>query len=89
MRNTSEFDLAPIVMESVCLALLNGTKSTEIEDSCFGMIVEDIKVSLSGLPSSFFTHVYRESDTTAHKLAKLALTTGIDVCGVGSTSSVL
>ncbi|KAL6194568.1 hypothetical protein ACLB2K_035650 [Fragaria x ananassa] len=78
-ERAGEFDLASLVMESDCLALVNGTKSTEIEDSDFGTIVEDIKVSLSNLPSSFFTHVYRESNTTTHKLAKLALTVGINV----------
>lgn len=67
-----ELQLFPIVLESDCLNLVKATQS-DMEDSAFGMIVEDIKQDLLSLNSSFFSHVFRESNLVAHKLARLAL----------------
>ncbi|KAL6179664.1 hypothetical protein ACLB2K_046336 [Fragaria x ananassa] len=67
-----ELQLFPIVLESDCLNLVKATQS-DMEDSAFGMIVEDIKQDSLSLNSSFFSHVFRESNLVAHKLARLAL----------------
>ncbi|KAL6129374.1 hypothetical protein ACLB2K_072725 [Fragaria x ananassa] len=67
-----ELQLFPIVLESDCLNLVKATQS-DMENSAFGMIVEDIKQDLLSLNSSFFSHVCRESNLVAHKLARLVL----------------
>ncbi|KAL6134323.1 hypothetical protein ACLB2K_066555 [Fragaria x ananassa] len=67
-----ELQLFPIVLESDCLNLVKATQS-DMEDSAFGIIVEDIKQDLLSLNSSFFSHVFRESNLVAHKLARLSL----------------
>ncbi|KAL6182332.1 hypothetical protein ACLB2K_043755 [Fragaria x ananassa] len=67
-----KLQLFPIVLESDCLNLVKAIQS-DMEDSAFGMIVEDIKQDLLSLNSFFFSHVFRESNLVAHKLARLAL----------------
>ncbi|KAL6216811.1 hypothetical protein ACLB2K_010029 [Fragaria x ananassa] len=78
-----ELQLFPIVLESDCLNLVKATQS-DMEDSAFGMIVEDIKQDLLSLNSSFFSHVFRESNLVAHKLARLALSCSSPSCWVGA-----
>ena len=48
----------------------------EVDDSFFGTIVGDIRCSLSGLHSSYFSHVPREANGVAHKLARFSLLSG-------------
>lgn len=71
-----EFKLAPILLESDCLQLVRATKEVEVDDSAFGEVVEDIRTCLAMLQCSHFVHVFRESNNLAHKVAKLAISSG-------------
>ncbi|KAL6202478.1 hypothetical protein ACLB2K_026186 [Fragaria x ananassa] len=59
-----------------CLQLVQATKEVEVDDSAFGEVVEDIKTCLAMLQCSHFVHVFRESNNLAHKVAKLAISSG-------------
>ncbi|KAL6130623.1 hypothetical protein ACLB2K_069002 [Fragaria x ananassa] len=62
-----------IVFESDCLKLVKAVSDVGDDDSSFGQVVADVKQELSSLPCLFFSHVFRESNLAADKLAKLAL----------------
>ena len=68
---------ARVVFESDCLKMVNASKAVDIDDSGFGVIMEDIKASLLVLFDCHFTHVYRETNTLAHKFAKFGLHAGV------------
>lgn len=70
-----EFHLTPIVFEPDCLKLVTASKETEVDGS--GLILKDIKPSLSLLPSCFFVHTFREANIIAHRAAILALQDGL------------
>ncbi|KAL6199081.1 hypothetical protein ACLB2K_028868 [Fragaria x ananassa] len=79
-----ELHLFLVVFESDCLKLVQATKHQEEDDSGFGVIVADIQHGLAELNSSFFSHVFRQSNLVAHKLAKLALDSANSVSWAGS-----
>ena len=72
----AEFHLNPIIFELDCLKLAQAAKAGEIDNSDFRNIVEDVKLCLATLPSSFFVHVYKSANSAAHKVAKFALGAG-------------
>ncbi|KAL6194425.1 hypothetical protein ACLB2K_035509 [Fragaria x ananassa] len=80
-----EYQLMPVVFESNCLKFVKATKSQEMEDSGFGLIIKDIKQDLLVLISSFFSHVFKESNLVAHKVAKLALLSSVSFRWEGSS----
>ncbi|PRQ20544.1 putative ribonuclease H-like domain-containing protein [Rosa chinensis] len=79
--------LAPIIFETDCQKLVKDIMSDEEDASGYGRIVEDISFFQASLPSSYFTHVFRESNSAAHMLAKLALNSSIDLAWRGQIPS--
>ena len=77
--------LSPVVFESDCQKLVrDSTIGKDDEDhSNFGMVLADIRSSLSLLPSSFFSHVYRESNVMAHSVARFALSNNMSCSWYG------
>ncbi|XP_062028884.1 uncharacterized protein LOC133744870 [Rosa rugosa] len=61
--------------------------SDEEDASGYGRIVEDISFFQASLSSSYFTHVFRESNSAAHMLAKLALNSSLDLAWSGQFPS--
>ncbi|PRQ51726.1 putative ribonuclease H-like domain-containing protein [Rosa chinensis] len=84
-----EFKHAPIIFESDCLQLVNSLKVEEEDHSIIGRVIDDIVVHLATIPSSFFQHVYRESNLDAHKLAKLALYSNVSADWKGLVPSTM
>ncbi|XP_062010510.1 uncharacterized protein LOC133726892 [Rosa rugosa] len=84
-----EFNQSPNIFESDCLQLVNSLKSEEEDHSMIGRVVDDILVHLTSIPSSFFQHVYKESNLEAHKLAKLALYSNVFANWKGSIPSTI
>ncbi|KAL6145010.1 hypothetical protein ACLB2K_055699 [Fragaria x ananassa] len=71
-----EHHLAPVLLELDYLQLVRASKEVEIDESDFGDVVEDIKICLLVLPYFHFVYVFRESNSLAHKVAKLAISSG-------------
>ncbi|XP_062015245.1 uncharacterized protein LOC133731834 [Rosa rugosa] len=84
-----EFKQAPIIFESDCLQLVNYLKAEEEDHSIIGRVIDDIVVHLASIPSSFFQHIYRESNLDAHKLAKLALYSNVSANWKGPVPSTM
>lgn len=61
-----------IIVASDCASLINKVKSHEIDRSCTGAIVFDIKSKAPKFKSCCFTHVSRSCNEAAHVLAKSA-----------------
>ncbi|PRQ21155.1 putative RNA-directed DNA polymerase [Rosa chinensis] len=78
-----ENSLAPVIFESDCLQLVQAIQTDGDDTSQLGRIVDDISLSISYLAGSFFSHVYRESNMLAHKLAKYALVSGLQISWSG------
>ncbi|XP_024178347.1 uncharacterized protein LOC112184316 [Rosa chinensis] len=83
-RLATDHGLFPVSFESDCLTLVNATKDSGGNLSILGRIIDDIVASLQVLLGASFSHVYRESNTAAYKLANLALHSRLDVSWVGS-----
>ncbi|KAL6191818.1 hypothetical protein ACLB2K_038207 [Fragaria x ananassa] len=56
-----------------CLKIVNDIKDGKEDNSVYGIVLDDVRQLLTTLPGSSIRHVYRESTTLAHKVAKLAL----------------
>ena len=84
----TSYNLSPIVFESDCMKVINASKNEEVDNSSFGLIMEDVKALLGGLLSSFFVHVIREANMVAHKAAKFALQDGFDISWSGHLPDV-
>ncbi|KAK9922692.1 hypothetical protein M0R45_031145 [Rubus argutus] len=67
------FSSSPIVFEVNSLLVVQATKAIGANTPTLGRIYEDIYACLQELSGSSFSHVYRDSNFEAHKLAKLAL----------------
>lgn len=78
-----QYNLAPLVFESDCLNLVQATTSAEEHTSPFGRMLDDIYLFQS-LFGSFFSHVYHESNMTAHEMAKLALVSRFNLSWSGN-----
>ncbi|KAL0408340.1 UNVERIFIED_CONTAM: hypothetical protein Sradi_1768400 [Sesamum radiatum] len=61
-----------IILEDDCLSLINKLKSTIADCSNTGPLTFDIKATLRSCNSYSFSHVSRDSNVLAHKLAKCA-----------------
>ena len=85
----SNYNLSPVIFEADCLKLVTASGSEEDDDSDFGLILEDVKSLLGTMPSSFFSHVYREANSLAHRLAKFALLDSVHCSWYGSIPSTL
>ena len=68
--------------------VVKASSDTEIDDSHFGMILEDIKSLLGSLPCSCFPHVIREANVVAHKAARVALKDGLAISWSGPLPDV-
>ncbi|KAL6129683.1 hypothetical protein ACLB2K_073032 [Fragaria x ananassa] len=55
------------------------------DNSGYGIVLDDIRQLLVALPGSSLRHVYGESNTLAHKAAKIALGSQLNVCWFGDT----
>ncbi|XP_024199316.1 uncharacterized protein LOC112202537 [Rosa chinensis] len=66
------FQLAPISFEGDCLQVIQAIMASEEDTSIWGRIIDDSVFYLNQLPGSSFSHVYRESNSAADKLARLA-----------------
>lgn len=75
----ARYSLSLILFEADSLILVQATKSQAINTSPLGRIYDDISCLLEELPDSSFSHVYRESNMVAHKLARLALVEDLHV----------
>ena len=84
-----DFGLSNTLFESDCLKLVNAVNSQEIDDSGFGVWVEDIKASLLVLPGSSFAHVHTEANVVAHKLARFGTHLGTGYSWFGDTPPAL
>ena len=76
--------LSHVVFEADCLKLVRASSSEAEDDSSFGMIVEDVRSILLDMPSARFSHVYREANSLAHKVAKFALFQYVQLSWYGS-----
>ncbi|XP_062006807.1 uncharacterized protein LOC133723945 isoform X2 [Rosa rugosa] len=76
-------DLGPVMFEADCLQVVQAICAEGEDTSDFGRIIDDISSLLSSLAGSFFSHVYRESNKLAHKVAKYALLSGAQVSWSG------
>ncbi|KAL6191896.1 hypothetical protein ACLB2K_038285 [Fragaria x ananassa] len=85
----AEFNLSPVIFESDCLKLVKTCSSSVEDDSTFGQVVADIKDELSAMPCSFFSHIFRETNSAADKQAKLALRLGFSFRWFGSVPTEL
>ncbi|XP_062028661.1 uncharacterized protein LOC133744595 [Rosa rugosa] len=76
-------DLGPVMFEADCLQVVQAICAEGEDTSDFGRIIDDISSLLFSLAGSFFSHVYRESNKLAHKVAKYALLSGAQVSWSG------
>lgn len=83
------FSLRPIVFEVDSLLVVQATKVIGANTSALGRIYEDISACLQELPGSSFSHVYRDSNFAAHKLAKLALGLKLQLSWSGDAPPVI
>ena len=74
-----EFNLSPVIFESDCQKVVTASKEVEFDGSPFGVITEDVKFLLASLQSSSFAYVIREANMVAHKVAKVALQSGLSI----------
>ncbi|XP_062005779.1 uncharacterized protein LOC133722953 [Rosa rugosa] len=88
-RLVEQFSLAPVVFETDCLQLVNAIQADGEDISEFGRVVDDISHALSILQNCQFSHVGREANVLAHKLAKCALGTGLILSWCGSVPTIL
>ncbi|KAL6134558.1 hypothetical protein ACLB2K_066798 [Fragaria x ananassa] len=56
-----------------CSKIVNDIKDGKEDNSGYGIVLDDVRQLLAALPGFSLRHVYRESNTLAHKAAKLAL----------------
>lgn len=73
VRLIQEKGLSPVMFETDSMILSSAIKNQSHFHSALGPIYEDIVEGLSTLPGSSFKHIYRQSNTVAHSLAKHAL----------------
>ena len=78
-----------MILESDCLKLVQAMDTVDEDNSGFGIVVEDIRQLMTSLVSSYFAHVYRESNSAAHKIAKFALNAGVSYRWIGSVPNEL
>ena len=78
------YGLSLLVFEADCLKLVRASSSEIEDDSGFGMVMEDIRSTLLDMPSSFFSHVFREANSLAHRVAKFALLHSVQLSWYGS-----
>ncbi|PRQ48336.1 putative ribonuclease H-like domain-containing protein [Rosa chinensis] len=76
-------DLGPVMFKTDCLQVVQAICAEGEDTSVFGRIIDDISSLLSSLAGSFFSHVYRESNKLAHKVAKYALLSSAQVSWSG------
>ncbi|PRQ29297.1 putative ribonuclease H-like domain-containing protein [Rosa chinensis] len=78
-----QYHLSPIIFETDCQHLVSSVESGAEETSALGRVIEDINSFLQVLVGSSLRHVYREANTAAHNLAKLALLSSFNLSWSG------
>ncbi|XP_004305156.1 PREDICTED: putative ribonuclease H protein At1g65750-like [Fragaria vesca subsp. vesca] len=84
-----QLQFSPVVFESDCLKVVKDAQSGVSDLSGYGTLIADIQSLLISCPGSRFVHVYREANVLAHKLAKKALCSSLDVRWYGSLPAII
>ncbi|XP_062012636.1 uncharacterized protein LOC133729168 [Rosa rugosa] len=79
----SQFHLAPISFEGDCLQVIQAINVGEEDTSPWGRLIDDYVSFLGQLPGASFSHVFRETNSAANKLARLALFSQVNISWYG------
>lgn len=74
-----QYHMSPVLFESNCLKVVKDVQSGVYVLSGYGTLIADTQSLLSIYPGSRFVHVYHEANILAHKLAKEALLSSLDI----------
>ncbi|KAL6191408.1 hypothetical protein ACLB2K_037799 [Fragaria x ananassa] len=77
---TMQYHMSPVLFESDYLKVVK-----DVQSNVYGTLITDTQSLLSICPGSRFVHVHREANIWAHKLAKRALLSSLDICWYGNT----
>lgn len=66
-----------ILCESDLLQIVNALRDSLVNLSLVGQIIEDIKMLSPAVTESSITHIFRQANMEAHRLARLSLLYGL------------
>ena len=72
LRIAWEAGFRKVVLESDCLKLISHLRTSKLETSSFGNMIQDILVFSESFISVSFNHVCRDGNKVAHNLAQLS-----------------